>query len=104
MPSAESSEIVTTAKDRSIQEAVSRVGPAVAPDVRGVSGASGRRVGALVTAVHHLPARAARTVPFPDEVAPCLRLALASRSVQQLYTRTRRKPSPTSGRGATSSS
>ena len=86
MPSAESSEIVTTAKDRSIQEAVSRVGPAVAPDVRGVSGASGRRVGALVTAVHHLPARAARTVPFPDEVAPCLRLALASRGVQQLYT------------------
>ncbi len=88
MPAIQSSELVTTAKDRSIQEALSHVG-----SPPGESGGEARpapaargRAGALVTAVHHVPARAARTVPFPGDVAACLRLALASRGVQQLYT------------------
>ena len=86
-PAAVSSDLATTAKDRSLQEALSRVGPPpgrAGEDAR--PAATPGRGGALVTAVHHVPARAARTGPFPDGVAACLRVALASRGVQQLYT------------------
>ncbi|MAG72312.1 MAG: DEAD/DEAH box helicase [Vicinamibacterales bacterium] len=74
---------VTTVKDRSIQEALLRVGPSPAEPEHEAQPA---RRAATVTAVHHLPARAARTVPFPDELDDRLRRALVARGVGELYT------------------
>ena len=42
--------------------------------------------GSPIRAVRHQPAREARYAPFPEQVSPALRSALAARHVENLYT------------------
>ncbi len=70
--------VVTGEKDRSLQEALTRLtasrGPVSDP------------ADPIVTAAHRLPAIAASFAPYPEGTDPRLRSALAARGVEQLYT------------------
>ncbi len=70
--------VVAGDKDRSLQEALSRLTASRAP--------LGREADPIVTAAHRLPAVPARFAPYPDGVDPRLRAALSVRGVEQLYT------------------
>jgi DEAD/DEAH box helicase domain-containing protein len=65
-------------KDRSIQDALTRLTASPAP--------LGRHADPIVTAAHRMPAVPARHAPFPDGTDHRLRAALAARGIQQLYT------------------
>src|SRR3954469_19816500 len=65
-------------KDRSLQEALSRLTSSRAP--------LGPEADPIVTAAHRLPAVAAEFGPYPDGTDDRLRAALAARGVEQLYT------------------
>ena len=70
--------VVTGEKDRSLQEALSRLTSSRAP--------LGAEADPIVTAAHRLPAVAASFGPYPDGTDARLRAALAARGVEQLYT------------------
>ncbi len=70
--------VVTGDKDRSLQEALSRLTSSRAP--------LGREADPIVTAAHRLPAVGASFGPYPEGTDPRLRAALAARGVEQLYT------------------
>ena len=70
--------VVTGDKDRSLQEALSRLTSSRAP--------LGRDADPIVTAAHRLPAVAASFGPFPPDTDERLRSALAVRGIDQLYT------------------
>ena len=70
--------VVAGDKDRSLQDALSRLTDSRAP--------MGREADPIVTAAHRLPAVAASFGPYPDGTDPRLRAALAARGVEQLYT------------------
>ena len=70
--------VLTGDKDRSLQEALSRLTSSKAP--------LGRDADPIVTAAHRLPAIVAAFGPFPGETDPRLRGALAARGIDQLYT------------------
>ncbi|MEO7274740.1 MAG: DEAD/DEAH box helicase [Vicinamibacterales bacterium] len=70
--------VVTGDKDRSLQEALSRLTSSRAP--------LGPEADPIVTAAHRLPAVAAAFGPYPENTDPRLRAALAARGVEQLYT------------------
>ena len=70
--------VVTGDKDRSLQEALSRLTSSRAP--------LGPEADPIVTAAHRLPAVAASFGPYPEGTDPRLRAALAARGVEQLYT------------------
>ncbi len=70
--------VVAGDKDRSLQEALSRLTASRAP--------LGREADPIVTAAHRLPAVPASFGPYPDAADPRLRSALAVRGVEQLYT------------------
>ena len=70
--------VVAADKDRSLQEALSRLTNSRAP--------LGEEADPIVTAVRRLPAIAASFAPFPDGVDDGLRAALAARGIDQLYT------------------
>lgn len=70
--------VVSGDKDRSLQEALTRLTASKAP--------LGRDADPIVTAAHRLPAVAARFAPFPEGTDERLRRALASRGIDQLYT------------------
>jgi DEAD/DEAH box helicase domain-containing protein len=70
--------IISTDKDRSLQEALSGLTSAKAP--------LGRDADAIITAVHRLPALQASFAPFPEDTDSRLRGALAARGIEQLYT------------------
>ena len=70
--------VVAGDKDRSLQEALSRLTASRAP--------LGREADPIVTAAHRLPAVPASFGPYPDGTDPRLRSALAVRGVEQLYT------------------
>ncbi len=70
--------VITGDKDRSLQEALSRLTSSRAP--------LGREADPIVTAAHRLPAIAASFAPFPEETDDRLRGALAVRGIEQLYT------------------
>src|SRR4029453_14044120 len=70
--------VVAGDKDRSLQEALSRLTASRAP--------MGREADPIVTAAHRLPAVAAAFAPYPEGTDPRLRTALSVRGVEQLYT------------------
>jgi DEAD/DEAH box helicase domain-containing protein len=70
--------IVTGDKDRSLQEAVSRLTYSPRP--------GGAEADPIVTAVRRIPAVAPAFGPYPDETDPRLIAALAARGVGELYT------------------
>ena len=70
--------VLTGDKDRSLQEALSRLSASRAP--------LGRDADPIVTAAHRLPAIAASFAPFPEQTDARLRGALAARGIDQLYT------------------
>ncbi|MFL6281004.1 MAG: DEAD/DEAH box helicase [Vicinamibacterales bacterium] len=70
--------VVSGDKDRSLQEALSRLTHSRAP--------LGRDADPIVTAAHRLPAVAASFAPYPDGTDQRLIGALAGRGVDQLYT------------------
>jgi len=70
--------VVTGEKDRSLQEALSRLTSSRAP--------LGPEADPIVTAAHRLPAVPASFGPYPEGADPRLRAALAARGVEQLYT------------------
>src|SRR3954464_11500918 len=70
--------VVTGEKDRSLQEALSRLTASRGP----VTVESDP----IVTAAHRLPAVTASFAPYPDGTDERLRAALAGRGVEQLYT------------------
>ena len=65
-------------KDRSLQEAVSRLTYSTRP--------GGAEAEPIVTAVRRIPAVAAEFAPYPDGTDDRLRAALAARGIGQLYT------------------
>ena len=70
--------VVSGDKDRSLQEALSRLTDSPAP--------MGRDADPIVTAAHRLPAMTASFAPYPDGSDERLIAALAGRGVGQLYT------------------
>src|SRR5215204_4842356 len=70
--------VLTGDKDRSLQDALSRLTDSRAP--------LGRDADPIVTAAHRLPAIAATYAPFPEQTDDRLRRALAARGIEQLYT------------------
>jgi DEAD/DEAH box helicase domain-containing protein len=70
--------VITGDKDRSLQEALSRLTASRVP--------LGRDADPFVTAAHRMPAVAAAFAPFPESTDPRLRAALAARGIDQLYT------------------
>ena len=70
--------VVSGDKDRSLQEALSRLTASRAP--------MGRDADPIVTAAQRLPAVAATHAEYPEGTDPRLRAALAARGVEQLYT------------------
>jgi DEAD/DEAH box helicase domain-containing protein len=70
--------VVTGDKDRSLQEALTRLTASRAP--------LGPDADPIVTATHRLPAVPASFAPYPEGTDPRLVSALASRGVEQLYT------------------
>ncbi len=70
--------VVSGDKDRSLQEALSRLTASPAP--------MGRDADPIVTAAHRLPAITASFAPYPSGIDRRLIAALASRGVDQLYT------------------
>ena len=70
--------VVSGDKDRSLQEALTRLTDSRAP--------LGREAEPIITAAHRLPAVAASFAPFPEATDTRLRGALAARGVEQLYT------------------
>src|SRR6476646_9554585 len=70
--------VVAGDKDRSLQEALSRLTASRAP--------LGREADPIVTAAHRLPAVPASFGPYPGGTDERLRAALAGRGVEQLYT------------------
>jgi DEAD/DEAH box helicase domain-containing protein len=70
--------VVSGDKDRSLQEALSRLTHSPAP--------LGREAEPIVTAAHRLPAVTASFAPYPDGTDERLIGALAGRGVDQLYT------------------
>jgi DEAD/DEAH box helicase domain-containing protein len=78
-------------KDQHLSEALASVAPASLLSAASGSEATlivspdGRRE-PVVTAVHHLPAQAAQTVPFPARLDPRLVEVLRRRGLEQLYT------------------
>ena len=75
---AETLPVITGDKDRSLQEALTRLTASRAP--------LGRDADPIVTAAHRLPAIPASFAPFPPDTDPRLRGALAARGIEQLYT------------------
>src|SRR3954463_8553504 len=65
-------------KDRSLQDALSRLANSAAP--------MGRDADPIVTAAHRMPAIAASFAPYPEGTDERLIAALAARGVEQLYT------------------
>lgn len=70
--------VVSGDKDRSLQEALSRLTASRAP--------MGRDADPIVTAAQRLPAVPATHAAYPEGTDPRLRAALAARGVEQLYT------------------
>ena len=70
--------VVSGDKDRSLQEALSRLTASRAP--------MGPAADPIVTAAHRLPAVSASFAPYPEGTDSRLRSALAARGVEQLYT------------------
>ncbi len=70
--------VVSGDKDRSLQEALSRLSASPAP--------LGRDADPIVTAAHRLPALTASFAPYPDGIDERLIAALAGRGIDQLYT------------------
>jgi DEAD/DEAH box helicase domain-containing protein len=70
--------VITGDKDRSLQDALSRLTASRVP--------LGRDADPFVTAAHRMPAVAASFAPFPEPTDPRLRAALAARGIDQLYT------------------
>ena len=70
--------VVTGDKDRSLQEALTRLTGSRAP--------MGPDADPIVTASHRLPAMAASFAPYPEGTDNRLISALAARGIQQLYT------------------
>jgi DEAD/DEAH box helicase domain-containing protein len=70
--------VVTGDKDRSLQEALTRLAGSRAP--------LGRDADPIVTATHRMPAVPASFAPYPDGTDPQLVAALATRGIEQLYT------------------
>ncbi len=70
--------VVSGDKDRSLQEALSRLTDSPAP--------MGRDADPIVTAAHRLPAMTASFAPYPEGTDERLIAALAGRGVGQLYT------------------
>jgi DEAD/DEAH box helicase domain-containing protein len=70
--------VVSGDKDRSLQEAVARLGLSPRP--------GGAEADPIVTATRRLPAVASQYAPFPAGTDPRLRSALAARGIEQLYT------------------
>lgn len=70
--------VISGDKDRSLQEALSRLTASPAP--------LGRDAEAIVTAAHRLPAITARFAPYPGGIDERLVAALAARGIDQLYT------------------
>jgi DEAD/DEAH box helicase domain-containing protein len=70
--------VVSGDKDRSLQEALSRLTASPAP--------LGRDADPIVTATHRLPAMTASFAPYPGGTDERLVAALASRGVERLYT------------------
>ncbi len=70
--------VVTGDKDRSLQEALTRLAGSRAP--------LGRDADPIVTATHRMPAVPASFAPYPGDTDPRLVAALAARGIEQLYT------------------
>jgi DEAD/DEAH box helicase domain-containing protein len=70
--------VVTGDKDRSLQEALTRLAASRAP--------LGADADPIVTASHRLPAMAASFAPYPDGTDARLISGLATRGIEQLYT------------------
>jgi DEAD/DEAH box helicase domain-containing protein len=70
--------VVTGDKDRSLQEALTRLAASRAP--------LGAEADPIVTASHRLPAMAASFAPYPDGTDARLISGLATRGIEQLYT------------------
>jgi DEAD/DEAH box helicase domain-containing protein len=70
--------VVTGDKDRSLQEALSRLTASPRP--------GGAEADPIVTAARRLPAISAAFAPYPGGVDPRLQGALAARGIEQLYT------------------
>jgi DEAD/DEAH box helicase domain-containing protein len=70
--------VVTGDKDRSLQEALSRLTASPKP--------GGAEADPIVTAARRLPAISAAFAPYPDGVDPRLQGALAAGGIEQLYT------------------
>ena len=70
--------VVTGDKDRSLQEALTRLAASRAP--------MGADADPIVTASHRLPAMAASFAPYPDGTDVRLISGLATRGIEQLYT------------------
>jgi DEAD/DEAH box helicase domain-containing protein len=70
--------VVTGDKDRSLQEALTRLTASRAP--------MGAEADPIVTASHRLPAMAASFAPYPDGTDERLISGLAGRGIEQLYT------------------
>src|SRR3954452_12706596 len=70
--------VVSGDKDRSLQEALSRLTASRAP--------LGREADPIVTAAQRLPAVTAAFGPYPEGTDERLRAALAARGIEQLYT------------------
>ncbi len=70
--------VVSTDKDRSLQEVLNRLTASRAP--------LGAEADPIVTAAHRMPAIEASFGPYPDGTDPRLMAALRARGVEQLYT------------------
>ena len=70
--------IVSSDKDRSLQEVLNRLTASRAP--------LGAAADPIVTAIHRMPAVAAQYGPYPEGVDDRLVAALAGRGIDQLYT------------------
>jgi DEAD/DEAH box helicase domain-containing protein len=78
MPTSHTLPVVSADKDRSLQEALSRLTMSRAP--------LGPEAEPMVTAAHRMPAVPASFAPYPDGTDPRLAAALRARGVEQLYT------------------
>ena len=77
-PSTHTLPVVSTDKDRSLQEVLRRLTASRAP--------LGPEADPIVTAAHRMPAIAAEFGPYPEGTDPRLVAALMARGVEQLYT------------------
>ena len=78
MPTTHTLPVVSTDKDRSLQEVLGRLTSSRAP--------LGPEADPIVTAAHRMPAIAAEFGPYPDGTDPSLMAALQARGVERLYT------------------